>query len=97
MPAASCSVAKKSMRICPTGVTPECFHRGSSPNRPGFPLKACGNDGPREESGFYGASSGESREPAPKVILDWLVRSRIRLPFYLILPFPILHDLSSLV
>jgi hypothetical protein len=26
------------------GVTPECFNRGSSPNLPGFPLKACGND-----------------------------------------------------
>ena len=27
-------------------VTPECFNRGPSPNiPPGFPLKACGNDG----------------------------------------------------
>jgi hypothetical protein len=30
-------------------VTPECFYRGSSPNiPPGFPLKACGNDGLRK-------------------------------------------------
>jgi hypothetical protein len=44
---------RTNMRIYPTVVTPECFYRGSSPNiPPGFPLKACGNDGLRE-----GASS----------------------------------------
>ena len=26
-------------------VSPECFHRGPDPDSPGFPLKACGNDG----------------------------------------------------
>ena len=51
------------MTIFPNLVTPECFNRGSAmltttlsqvewvggpdPDSPGFPLKACGNDGPR--------------------------------------------------
>gem|GEM_PF-1824645 len=34
---------KKLMRICPKGVTPESFYRGSSPEHsPGFPLKHAG-------------------------------------------------------
>ncbi len=34
-----------SIDVTPKTVTPECFNRGSSPIPPGFPLKACGNDG----------------------------------------------------
>jgi hypothetical protein len=29
----------------PQVVTPECFNRGPVRNSPGFPLKACGDDG----------------------------------------------------
>jgi hypothetical protein len=36
---------RKWLSIDPNVVTPECFYRGSSPNTPGFLLKACGNDG----------------------------------------------------
>ena len=72
-PAASCGVSEQCDANFPKGVTPECFYRGSAmltttlsqvggpvPDSPGFPLKACGNDGLR--NGNYGnaASYGES-------------------------------------
>jgi hypothetical protein len=41
------------------GVTPECFYRGPVPVSPGFPLKACGNDGLRKENEFNAARHGE--------------------------------------
>ncbi len=64
-PEASCGVSKELYDNLPEVVTPECFYRGSTvltttmshvewvggPFRvsPGFPLKACGNDGPWED------------------------------------------------
>ena len=60
-PAASCGVSINIYDNSPKVVTPECFYRGSSHGStvltmtlrpvewvrvsPGFPLKACGNDG----------------------------------------------------
>jgi hypothetical protein len=47
-PAASCGVSARDVEVCLKSVTPECFYRGSSSDPPGFPLKACGNDGLRK-------------------------------------------------
>jgi hypothetical protein len=50
---------KKTMRPYPKGVTPRLFlSRVQSEHPPGFPLKACGNDGHREGSDFHAASCG---------------------------------------
>jgi hypothetical protein len=38
---------KKGMRIIPQSSLPNAFIGGPVPNPPGFPLKACGNDGLR--------------------------------------------------
>jgi hypothetical protein len=46
-PAASCEASELGVKICLKGVIPECFYPGTVPNPPGFPLKACGNDGLR--------------------------------------------------
>jgi hypothetical protein len=75
-PAASCGLSELGDEICLKGVTPECFYRGSTvltttlsrvewvggpvPNPPGFPLKACGNDGLRIDNFLNAASCGES-------------------------------------
>jgi hypothetical protein len=39
------SLEKFGCREFPKDVTPDCSDRGSSSGFPGFPLKACGNDG----------------------------------------------------
>ena len=54
-------VSKKLMRLLSQGRHPRMFLSGvQSEHPPGFPLKACGNDGHREGGGdFYAASCGE--------------------------------------
>src|SRR4030095_13033836 len=45
-PPLNCRHQKSTMGFPLKGVTPECFYRGPVRISPGFPLKACGNDGP---------------------------------------------------
>ena len=73
-PAASCGVSERGDEIYLKGVTPDCFYRGSTVLTttlsrvewvggpvavpPGFPLKACGNDGLRNEKQIRAATRG---------------------------------------
>ena len=60
-PAASCGGIKKSFLIIfPEFSPPNVLVGGPVGISPGFPLKACGNDGLREGIKFYAASCGES-------------------------------------
>ena len=47
-PAASCGVSEKRDENYPKASPPNVFIGGPVPNSPGFPLKACGNDGLRK-------------------------------------------------
>jgi len=48
-PAASCGVSKAMIRTIQILSPPNAFIGGSDPGSPGFPLKACGNDGLRTQ------------------------------------------------
>jgi hypothetical protein len=73
------------MRICPKGVTPECFNRGPVPVSPGFPIEAFGNDELLEtRNSLHAASCGEAsaqykngrhllKEKLLKKIAPWLL------------------------
>jgi hypothetical protein len=67
-PAVSWPNTRRLMRIHPGVVTPECFNRGSSPNiPPGFPLKACGNDGLQEDASALQVIPSTQIKPTPTV------------------------------
>jgi hypothetical protein len=69
-PAASWPDTRRLMRIHRRVVTPECFNRGSSPNiPPGFPLKACGNDGLEKVDSLNAANCGNRPRLNEKIIL----------------------------
>jgi hypothetical protein len=47
-PAASCGISQKRDESYPKASPPNVFIGGPVPVSPGFPLKACGNDGLRK-------------------------------------------------
>ena len=49
---------------------PNVFIGGPGPEPPGFPLKACGNDGLRKGNSFFAASCGESTHRDGKLRRD---------------------------
>ena len=55
-PEASCGVSERGDEICFKGVALNVFIGGPVPNPPGFPLKACGNDGLRKGNLLNAAS-----------------------------------------
>jgi hypothetical protein len=59
LPHSKLGVSKDVYVNFPKRVTPECLNRGPDPDSPGFPLKACGNDGLRICDLLNAASCGE--------------------------------------
>jgi hypothetical protein len=62
---------KNAMKIIPKASPPNDFIGGPVPNAPGFPLKACGNDGLRIDILLNEASCGEFNPRRVKEVSIW--------------------------